>query len=45
MERERQSYKIFKMKIIIAADLYIADDIRNQDLIDKSVFDLFETAD
>lgn len=33
------------MKIIIAADLYIADDIRNQDLIDKSVFDLFETAD
>jgi hypothetical protein len=33
------------MKIIIAGDLYIADDFRNQDLIDKSVIDLFETAD
>ena len=33
------------MKIIIAGDLYTADDIRNQELIDKSVIDLFETAD
>jgi len=33
------------MRIIIAGDLYIADDFRNQDLIDKSVIDLFETAD
>lgn len=33
------------MKIIIAGDLFIADDFRSQDLIDKSVIDLFETAD
>lgn len=33
------------MRIIIAGDLYIADYFRNQDLIDKSVIDLFETAD
>ncbi len=33
------------MRIIIAGDLYIADEFRNNNLIDKSVIDLFEDAD
>jgi len=33
------------MKIIIAGDLYIAEEFRNKDLIDKSVTDLFENSD
>ncbi len=33
------------MKIIIAGNLYTADEFRNRNLIDKSVVDLFETAD
>ena len=33
------------MKIIIAGNLYTTDEFRNRNLIDKSVVDLFETAD
>ena len=33
------------MNILVAGDLYIADNFKNQQLIDESVKNLFETAD